>query len=77
MPQTWFSIRESLTQRIAESGLTWDKLAEESGVPKPCLHRFCQHGRGLSTANTDRLLAYFNLIVTEAPATPRPRKKGR
>ena len=77
MSQTWLSTRDALTQMIADCGLSWDRLSQETGVAKPCLHRFYHYDRGLGTANTDRLLHYFNLIVTEAPATPRPRKKGR
>jgi hypothetical protein len=78
MPETWLSTREALAQRIAESGLSWDKLAEQVGRSNPTLQRFYVHGGGLNTASTDRLLDYFNLAVTEAPTKRRrPKRKGR
>jgi predicted transcriptional regulator len=55
------TVTDQLKQTIADSGLSVYKLAKESGVPQPVLHRFMAGEQDLKLATVDKLAGYLGL----------------
>jgi plasmid maintenance system antidote protein VapI len=58
------TMTEQLKKAIADSGLSVYKLAKESGVPQPVLHRFMAGEQGISLATADKLAKYLKLRLS-------------
>jgi transcriptional regulator with XRE-family HTH domain len=76
MPRTWDSALEAVREKLVETGMTYYQLSDATGINRPSLIRFLNGTTGLQGTTVDKLLAYFNLQVTEAP-TRRPKRKAR
>jgi plasmid maintenance system antidote protein VapI len=61
--RTWTMTRQ-LKKAVEASGLTINKLAVESGVPQPVLHRFMAGERGISLATAEKLATYLGLKLS-------------
>jgi plasmid maintenance system antidote protein VapI len=55
------TLTDQLRHAIEASGLSTNKLAVESGVPQPVLHRFMASEQGLTLETADKLAAYLGL----------------
>jgi predicted transcriptional regulator len=55
------AMTKELKRAIAASGLTINKLAVESGVPQPVLHRFMLGEQDLKLSTAEKLAAYLGL----------------
>jgi plasmid maintenance system antidote protein VapI len=58
------TMSETLRRAIKESGVTLYRVAKDSGVSYPTLHRFANHGGGLAMAAADKLCKYFGLKLS-------------
>ncbi len=56
---------EQLKQAIHESGLSVYRVAKDSGVPQPVLHRFMAGEQGLKLETADKLAKYLKLKLTK------------
>jgi hypothetical protein len=54
---------ETLHRAILESGKTLYRVAKDSGVSYPALHRFANRQRLLSLEGFDKLCAYLGLVL--------------
>jgi hypothetical protein len=52
---------DTLRRAVLESGLTLYRVAKDSGVSYPALHRFTVHKRPVSMETLDKLWAYLGL----------------
>jgi len=66
-------VTERLKQTILERGLSYYRMALESGVPGPVLIRFCNGERGLRGDTIDKLAAYLGLELRPVKAK-KPRR---
>ena len=55
------SIIDQLRQATRDSGQTVNRIATETGIPQPSLHKFAAGQRGLSMDNLATLAAYLGL----------------
>ena len=54
-------LSEQLRGMIIDSGLSVYRVAKDSGVPQPVLHRFVAGERDMYLETADRLAAYFGV----------------
>ncbi len=66
-------LKQAIEQAQAERGLTVYRIAIESGVPQPMIHRFLKGERpDLSLQTVDKLCAYLGITIslTKNPQEP-------
>ena len=68
------TVTEQLRRAVAACGETRYAVSKASGVPSSVLSRFVVSGRGLRSANFNRLCAYFGLVLVRKSDLER---KGR
>jgi plasmid maintenance system antidote protein VapI len=66
------TVSESLRKAIIDSGETLYRVAKDSGVSYPTVHRFVRHQRPISLEAVDRLCTYLGLRLS-----PMNTKKGK
>ena len=54
-----------LRQLLRDTGQSVNALAHAAGVAQPVLHRFIAGEQGLTLRNADRLIAFFELELTQ------------
>ena len=59
------ALSEQLRQMILDSGLSVYRVAKDSGVPQPVLHRFVAGERDIYLETADRLTAYFGVKLSK------------
>lgn len=75
MPKTWNSVTEALRECLIQTGWTYQRMADETGLNKAALLRFVQSRQSLRLDKADELVAFFGLRVSNAKPR-RPVKKG-
>ena len=69
------SFTEALRAAIAESGLSFHRIGEESGVHVSVVHRFARGERDFTLDTADRLAEYFRLEVIHPTPARQPKKQ--
>ncbi len=72
--KTWASAADALREAVVSSGLSFKGLERETGVLRQSLMTFVRGQSNLRLDQADKLLAYFELIVTTKPDRKRTRK---
>ena len=58
------TMTDQLKRAIVASGLTVYRIAKDSGVPQPVVHRFMAGDQGISLATAEKLARYLKLKLS-------------
>ncbi|ASV74349.1 hypothetical protein THTE_1747 [Thermogutta terrifontis] len=64
----WKSLRRALMEKLVLSGLTWQAVADLTGVSRAAVSRFIA-GRDLRLTNIEKLMRHFRLEVVECDSS--------